>query len=101
MNTASQLYRIAQEAATNAAKHSRTKQIAIRLASKANGLLLAVRDTGRGISAKNGKAAGMGLDIMRYRADMIGAMFWIDSARGRGTVVNCLIPASAGKEPKP
>lgn len=101
VNAASQLYRIAQEAATNAAKHSRAKEIEIRLARKPNGLLLSVRDTGCGIPPKRGQAAGMGLDIMRYRAGMIGAALGIDSVRGRGTVVNCLLPLPAAQEVVP
>ncbi len=93
-DAARQLYRIAQEAATNAAKHSRAKAIVIRLAEKRKGLLLSVRDTGTGILPKKAKGSGMGLDIMRYRAGMIGATLWIDSARNQGTAVNCLCPPS-------
>ena len=38
---------------------------------------------------------GMGLDIMRYRASLIGATLWIDSQPRRGTTVNCLLPRAA------
>ena len=92
---ASQLYRIAQEAATNAAKHGQRTRIEIRLARVPAGLHLSVQDTGPGLPAKRVKNAGIGLDIMRYRSSLIGGVFWIDSAKGKGTTVNCLIPGPA------
>ena len=91
-NVAGQLYRIAQEAVTNAAKHGKAPRIDVRLAKKRGGLLLSVRDSGPGISLRRRKRAGMGLDIMRYRAGMIGATLEVDSARNHGTAVNCLLP---------
>ena len=90
-----QLYRIAQEAAANAAKHGKGKGIAIRLSVRREGLLLSVRDTGRGLPPGPPKSGGMGLDIMRYRAGIIGAVFWIESQAGKGTAVNCLLPPAA------
>ena len=94
-DVAGQLYRIAQEAATNAAKHSQGKIIAIGLANPPEGLLLSIRDTGKGLPLRKKKKAGMGLEIMRYRARMIGATLWIDSAPNRGTIVNCRLPRAA------
>ncbi len=93
--TAGQLYRIAQEAATNAAKHGQAQRIEIRLAKERRGLLLAVRDSGRGLPARKKNAPGLGLDIMRYRAGLIGATLWIDSQPRRGTTVHCLLPRAA------
>ncbi len=98
---ASQLYRIAQEAATNAAKHGKRTKIEIRLAQEPAGLHLSVRDTGPGLPARRTKDAGVGLDIMRYRASVIGAVFWIDSVKGQGTTINCLLPRAAGAGRKP
>ena len=92
---AAQLYRIAQEAATNAAKHGKRTKIDIRLARVPAGLRLSVQDTGPGLPARRARDAGIGLDIMRYRASMIGAAFWIDSVKGKGTTVNCLVPGPA------
>ena len=102
VQTAGQLYRIAQEAVTNAGKHGKAKRIEIRLAKDRRGLLLSVRDTGKGIAAKKKTGSGLGLDIMRYRAGLIGATLWIDSQPRRGTTVNCLLPraASAPKRKK-
>ena len=96
-NAASNLYRIAQEAITNAVKHSRAKTLTIHLDHTAEGLLLAVKDTGRGLAGKKSHTGGLGLDIMRYRAGLIGATLWIDSARNGGTTVNCLLPVPATK----
>ena len=92
---AGQLYRIAQEAAANAAKHSRARTIEIRLENADDGLHLTVRDDGRGLAARKTRKGGLGLDIMHYRAGLIGAALWIDSTRNRGTTVHCLVPLSA------
>ena len=92
---AGQLYRIAQEAAANAAKHSRAQTIEIQLKNTPAGLHLVVRDDGRGLAATKSRNGGLGLDIMRYRAGLIGAALWIDSTRNRGTTVNCLVPLAA------
>lgn len=92
LEVASQLYRMAQEAATNAVKHGKHTKIEIRLARGTAGLQLSVQDTGPGLPSRPTRADGVGLDIMRYRAGLIGAVFWIDSAKGKGTTVNCLVP---------
>ena len=94
-NVAGQLYRIAQEAVANAAKHGQAPRIDVRLALTNQDLLLSVRDTGKGIPLKKKTNAGLGLNIMRYRAGMIGATLEIDSARNRGTIVNCRLPLAA------
>ncbi|MGD9780865.1 MAG: PAS domain S-box protein [Kiritimatiellia bacterium] len=94
-DVATHLYCIAQEAASNAAKHSQGKTIAIRLFRERDGLLLSIHDTGRGLSGDGGNSSGMGMDIMRYRAGIIGADFWIDSETGMGTCVNCRLSRAA------
>ena len=94
---ASHLYRITQEAITNAVKHSRAKTITVHLDHTGDGLLLSVKDTGRGLAQKKSGGGGLGLDIMHYRAGLIGATLWIDSTRNGGTTVNCLLPVSAAK----
>ena len=97
-NVAGQFYRIAQEAATNAAKHSQGRRIEIRLTKRRGDLQVSVRDYGKGISPKKRKGFDLGLDIMRYRAGMIGATLEIDSRRNRGTTVRCRLPLSAPQE---
>ena len=87
---ARQLYRIAQEALTNAAKHSRATSIRMTLAQQEGRLALTVQDNGRGISQAQA-ATALGLHIMHYRASIIGATLIIDSARDRGTTVTCTL----------
>ena len=83
------LYRIAQEALVNAAKHARAERIIVSLATRDDRVRLSVEDNGVGISRGLPNPGGMGLRIMEYRARMIGADFTIGSAGPRGTVVSC------------
>jgi PAS domain S-box-containing protein len=85
--SASHLYRIAQEALTNAARHGRASKVDILLLVTKNTFSLRVTDDGVGIDSSNKPAAGMGLKTMRYRAGMIGAKIDIGSNVPRGTVV--------------
>jgi PAS domain S-box-containing protein len=89
-----QLYRIAQEAATNAVKHGKPKRINISLRPKAGDLTLRIVDDGIGIPLKPNSEGGMGLRIMRYRARMIGATIQIERAEGGGTAVTCRLVTS-------
>jgi len=91
-NTATQMYRIVQEAVNNAAKHSKAKTIKIGLSQKNGSVFLTVRDTGVGMDQAATHAAGMGRRIMSYRADLIGATLKIVSASGKGTTVTCVLP---------
>jgi PAS domain S-box-containing protein len=95
---ATHLYRIAQEGAINAAKHAEPKQIQIRLCRVADKIHLTVSDDGIGMSAPFGRAKGMGLHIMNYRAGMIGAALKIESQPGGGTIVSCIFEHRNGVE---
>lgn len=86
------LYRIAQEAVTNAAKHAHPGLIKIELPVTASTVELRVEDDGVGMPAGPEKSSGMGLRIMEFRARMIGARFRIDSRPSGGTVVSCTLP---------
>jgi PAS domain S-box-containing protein len=83
------LYRIAQEAITNAVKHGRAKQVLIGLSEATNHCELRVTDDGRGFVPAAEGAPGMGLRIMKYRAAMIGATLEVHTAVGQGTRVIC------------
>jgi PAS domain S-box-containing protein len=85
--SASHLYRIAQEALTNAARHGQAAKVDILLMANRNTFLLRITDDGVGIAAPAKPVAGMGLKIMRYRAGMIGAKIEIIAGVPRGTVV--------------
>jgi PAS domain S-box-containing protein len=87
--TAGQLYRIAQEAVNNALKHSRAQRITVGLARSAGGLELSVTDDGRGL----GKVVrpGLGLQVMRHRASVIGAELTVETAPRKGTAIRCRV----------
>jgi signal transduction histidine kinase len=92
------LYRIAEEAAHNAAHHADPSQITIRLEKTGDTYVLEVEDDGAGIAGLTGAddlGAGTGLDLMRYRAQCVDGAFDIDEREGGGTVVRCAVPAAA------
>lgn len=90
---AGHLYRIAQEAVNNAVKHAQAAEVVIRLLRREGTLLLAVEDDGTGLARrKDAPAAGIGLSVMRHRANAIGATLVVDSRRGGGVSVRCSLP---------
>lgn len=91
-NTVRQLYKITQEALTNAIKHGRTKQVSIQLSNGSNRLALTIRNSGTPFPSVVGRDAGMGLRIMNYRANLIGASLEIKPGDTDGTVVTCSVP---------
>ena len=86
---ATHLYRIAQEAVGNAIKHAQAKSISVSMKQADGQLTLTIKDNGRGFDRPTTATEGMGLRIMEYRADMIGARLRVDSALGKGTTVAC------------
>lgn len=89
---ANHLYRIAQEAVTNAVKHARGSGIKLRLFRRSGRLVLEIEDDGVGLHAQN-EGRGAGLGLMRYRASLIGADLAVKSGpSGRGVVVTCSWP---------
>jgi signal transduction histidine kinase len=94
---ATHLYRIAQEAVTNAVKHGGAKKIVICLAESKDKSILTITDDGLGLPEVYTKNQGTGMQIMRYRASAIGASFEVSSANERGICVSC----SFGKQPRP
>ncbi|UCH80493.1 MAG: HAMP domain-containing protein [Nitrospiraceae bacterium] len=83
------LYRIAQEAVTNAARHAKPGQIEISIIRKHDNIILAVKDNGKGF-ALPAHYDGIGLEIMKYRARIINASLDIRPDREKGTVVTCI-----------
>jgi len=88
---ATALYRIAREAARNAVLHGGAQRIVIRLVGSEDALELQVHDDGEGMAEVPADGPGMGLQIMRHRAHLVGGALEIDSEVGRGTVVRCRI----------
>jgi PAS domain S-box-containing protein len=85
------LYRIAQEAVSNAIKHGRARRIEIGLTAKDCSVTLAVIDNGTGIPRRLTKRKGMGLQIMRYRAEVIGGALKVEPHPRGGTHVMCSV----------
>lgn len=90
-----QLFRIAQEAVSNAVKHSQAKRVDIHLARQNGNVVLTVRDNGVGIPDKAAKGTGMGLLTMSHRAQMVGGSVTVTPRTAGGTQVLCSVPAPA------
>ena len=89
---ADHLYRLAQEAVTNAIRHGRAKKVVIGLAVVKGGGVLTVRDDGCGFEVASRNQSGLGLRIMNYRAKMIGGSLEVESSPAAGTLVRCQFP---------
>jgi signal transduction histidine kinase len=88
---ATQLYRIAQEAVTNAVKHAHARAVTIDVSAGAGVTKLRVADDGVGIQTGLSSSDGLGLRIMRYRATSIGALLSIEPGSRGGTLVTCTL----------
>lgn len=85
------LYRIAQEAVVNALKHAGARCITLSLRMRERVLMLGVSDDGHGMPEVLLKNHGMGIRLMQYRADVIGADFSIRRRRNGGTRITCAL----------
>jgi len=94
---ATHLLRIAQEAVSNAIRHGKARHINICLNSAGAGLELTITDDGSGLPEHARTGRGMGLHLMAYRADMIGADFNVERLPTQGTRVTC--KRGAGSNP--
>lgn len=92
-NTAAliQVYRIVQEAITNAARHARPKRIEIQISRMNGKIAIAIKDDGTGFIVPD-RINSMGMEVMRYRADIINASLDIRSELNKGTMVTCVFP---------
>ncbi|MBV8100789.1 MAG: PAS domain S-box protein [Verrucomicrobia bacterium] len=91
------LYRIAQEAVSNAARHSQARGLTLELQRDGDSGVLRVKDDGVGFFIEK-KPNGLGLRTMQYRASVIKGTLKIDSKPGSGTVVICSFPLSDERE---
>jgi two-component system, LuxR family, sensor kinase FixL len=91
---AAQLYRIAQEAVRNAVEHGAAREVLIQLTFGHRDMLLMVQDDGEGFDTKT-NGHGMGLRIMRYRAQCIGGSCEVRTRPSKGTTVYCRVPLEA------
>lgn len=92
---ATHLYRIAQEAVTNAIKHGKARHIRISLTKMTGKVVLAVSDDGVGFKPGQQSGPGMGLRTMQYRAGIIGAQLLVQ-APAQGTRIVCFLQNPAG-----
>ena len=101
-NTATiQLYRIAQEAVSNAVKHAHAREIVIHLTRSNGRVNLSVVDDGVGFAGPMRHNRGMGLNIMEYRTRTIGGTLTVRPGKSAGTEVLCSVAekvASTGSQ---
>ena len=90
-----QLFRVAQEAVSNAVKHGQARRVDIHLARQNGNIVLNIRDNGVGIPDLPSKGTGMGLLTMSHRAQMLGGTLKIEPRQGGGTQVTCSVPLPA------
>jgi PAS domain S-box-containing protein len=91
------LYRIAQEALSNVARHAGASTATLRLLCEETRLRLIVADDGKGFTRESAVRArttghGFGLISMRERTELLGGTFEVDAGEGRGTTVTCILP---------
>lgn len=96
---ATHLFRIAQEAVTNALKHARSKRLVITLHQTPTETTLRVKDFGVGLPDRPPNAPGLGLRLMQHRASLIGASLRVQSDPHGGTSVTCILPAAGAAGP--
>jgi PAS domain S-box-containing protein len=90
--TATHLYRMTQEALTNALKHGHAGRIDVSLEASDDLMTLKVVDDGVGIGEAAEEMTGTGLRIMRYRAELIRAKLSIERRQPHGTQMTCTLP---------
>jgi two-component system sensor kinase FixL len=91
--SATHVYRIVQEALTNVIRHSRATDVSITLETAGAELQLRVDDNGRGFEQPPpDSVGGLGLKIMRYRAQMLGGDLILESGKNGGASVRCSCP---------
>ena len=93
--TATGLYRIAQEALQNVAKHAGKTHVKVILRGHAGGVRLTIEDAGPGFDTR-ARRSGLGLTSMEERARMMQGSFRIESGIGKGTRVSVYVPLEAG-----
>jgi signal transduction histidine kinase len=85
------LYRVAQEAVTNAVKHSGARNILISFDHDKNHVCVSVQDDGKGFAPEK-KRKGLGLHMMRYRANALGGELKVERRKTGGMDITCVIP---------
>jgi PAS domain S-box-containing protein len=89
---AGHLFRVAQEAVTNALRHAQPQRIEIRLTRTADAVKLLVSDDGKGMGTLSPRRQGLGLHIMQYRAALVHGTLKVRPSKSGGTEVSCTAP---------
>jgi NarL family two-component system sensor histidine kinase LiaS len=89
-----ELFRVAQEALTNVARHSHATEVAIRVGVERENALLTIQDNGRGFDLARSNGAGLGLRSMRERVETLGGSLRILSG-DEGTRIEACVPVDA------
>jgi signal transduction histidine kinase len=96
-------FRIAQEAVNNSVRHSRADQLRVTVVFSAAQLRLRVADSGRGFDpgalTRQPRANRLGMLGMRERANLLGGQLMVQSAAGRGTTVELVLPTEPAAIP--
>ncbi len=92
------LFRIAQEALSNAIRHSGADRIEVRLLHDPAGTVLCVNDNGHGIPAAAESGLGLGLKTMHWRADKMSGALTVESHPAGGTRIECRVPFTEPQE---
>jgi signal transduction histidine kinase len=86
------LYRIAQEALTNVAKHAGAEHVSVVVTRRDGSVTVVVEDDGRGFGAAGGDSGGLGLVGMKERVGLLGGRLAIESTEGSGTTIVAEVP---------
>jgi signal transduction histidine kinase len=95
--TETHLFRLAQEALTNVARHSGAHNAAVTLDSQGGEVRLSIRDDGRGLPATGDSPRGMGMIGMRARARSVGGDLSVRSKEGQGVEIEVRVPAGGAE----
>jgi len=90
--TETHLFRIAQEALTNVARHSGAQRVTVKLTAEGQQLRLSVEDDGRGLTGAPAEGRGMGMIGMRARARIAGGELTERSRPGQGVLIEVRLP---------
>jgi signal transduction histidine kinase len=94
------LYRVAQEALTNVARHSQASQVEISIQELPNAVRMRIKDNGKSFDVgrmwRVSRNLHLGLLGMRERVEMVGGKFTVESAPGQGTTIQAQIPLNNG-----
>ena len=94
------LFRVAQEALTNVARHAQAGRVAVSIQRLPKAVRMQIKDNGKGFELKRvlfvGRCKRLGLLGIRERVEMVGGKFTVESEPGKGTTIHAQIPFNNG-----